>query len=153
MEIRISFSNVVGKRLALGYTHSKILASVVGTGSCESGKETYNSKTATHSYTFEFPVPGGCDATIAVMKNELPTRIDWRASFYSSGWMEVKVAVCTKILLILSYSVESWSHACPGIIPPPPPSKYKAHLSANKNFIPEISYKSHKTTCLSIGTG
>ena len=81
------------------FTGTKILASVVGTGSWESGKETYNSKTVTHSYTFEFPVPGGCDATIAVMKNELPTRIDWRASFYSSGWMEVKIGVCTKSYL------------------------------------------------------
>ena len=84
-----------------GLACHKILASVEGTGSWESGKETYNSKTVTHSYTFEFPVPGGCDATIAVMKNELPTRIDWRASFYSSGWMEVKIAVGTKSLLII----------------------------------------------------
>ena len=66
----------------------------------QSGTDTFNSDTVTHSYSFEFPIPARCDATIAIMKNEMPTRIDWRASFYASGWVDVEVLVCNTMLLL-----------------------------------------------------
>ena len=77
-----------------GLAENTFSAGLEVSGSWEQGREVYDSETISHSYTFEFPIPAGCDATIAVMKNEVPTRIDWRASLYASGWMDIVAAVC-----------------------------------------------------------
>jgi len=79
-----------------GLAEQTISASVAYEGSWESGKETYNSKTVSHEYSFEFPVPAHCDATIAIMKNEMPTSIEWRASFYASGYIDFVIMGKTK---------------------------------------------------------
>ena len=40
-----------------------------------------------------FAIPAHCDATIAVMQDEIPTRIDWRATFFMEGFVHISVLV------------------------------------------------------------
>ena len=92
-----------------GLAENKFSASIETSGNWQKGTETYTSDTTTHTYAFEFPVPAKCDATIAIMKKELPTRIDWKATFYVSGWIDVEVAVCIMNVSIISFYDPKWS--------------------------------------------
>ena len=79
---------------ALGLAENKFKTEIQG--SAHWGKDTheYTADATTHVYRFEFPVPAHCDAVICVMQDELPTRIDWRATFFIEGYVHYKVLVC-----------------------------------------------------------
>ena len=78
----------------LGLTNHKIKIDFGYEYNWEDGSHNYTSESTTHLYRFEFPVPAHCDATIAVMQDEIPTRIDWRATFFIEGFVHVNVLVC-----------------------------------------------------------
>ena len=63
------------------------------TGSWEKGTTTTEVKSVSQAYSFTFPVPKGCDATVMMLKQKIPTRIDWKAEFYISGKVELTIKV------------------------------------------------------------
>ena len=76
-----------------GLAENEFSTEISTSGSWDRGRTTATANTVTEVYNFEIPVPAGCDATVTVMKEKIPTRIDWKAEFFVTGRVELTFRV------------------------------------------------------------